>query len=123
MSFVGGLEQFAKKAIKNEQAVFVTSVTQMRESIRFGSAVTGAPAMPVAPSRYEKAGALRDSVVATYPDPNTAIIYTTKWYAPVVEDNTNNVQFASGGPGGWKLTAAAFERIVDDNARRIGGAT
>jgi hypothetical protein len=121
MTFVGGLEQFAAKAVRNEQAVFVTSVAQMRDSIKFGSALTGAPPMPVAASKYDKAGALRDSVEARYPDPNTAIILTTKWYAPDVEDNPRGVQFSSGAPHGWKLTAAAFSRVVDHNAQRLGG--
>jgi hypothetical protein len=120
MSFVGGLEQFAAKVERNEQAVFVTSVAQMRDSIKYGSAMTGAPAMPVAVPKYPKAGALRDSVEARYPDPNTAIILTTKWYAPNVEDNTENHTFTTGGPHGWKLTAAAFTKIVDANAKRLG---
>jgi hypothetical protein len=39
----------------------------------------------------------------TFPDASTAIIYTTKWYAPNVEFNTENHTFTSaevrmGGP-------------------------
>jgi hypothetical protein len=127
--FADGLQQFAKKAGKLPTAVFVTTVTEMRESIRFGSAVTGAPPMPVSPPtitrwgkvKVLKSGALRDSVVATYTDPEHAVIYTTKWYAPDVEDNTASHVFNSGGPHGWKLTAAAFTKLVELNAKRLGG--
>jgi hypothetical protein len=119
--FADGLQQFAKKAGKLPTAVFVTTVTEMRESIRFGSAVTGAPAMPVAVPKYAKAGALRDSVVDKYTDPEHAVIYTTKWYAERVEFNTENVTFTSGGPRGWSMTAAAFPRLVEKNAKRLAG--
>jgi len=119
MTFADGLQQFAKKAGKVPTAVFVASVVELRDSIKFGSARTGAPAMPVAIPKYFKSGALRDSVVATYPDENTALIYTTKWYAPDVEFNAKDHAFTSGGPHGWGLTAAAFQRVVDANAKRL----
>jgi hypothetical protein len=121
MTFTDGLQQFAKKVEKMPGAVFVASVVELRDSIKFGSARTGAPAMPVAIPKYFKAGALRDSVIATYPDENTALIYTTKWYAPDVEFNAKNHAFASGGPHGWSLSHAAFPRIVEANAKRIAG--
>ena len=119
MTFTDGLQMFAKKAVRNEQAVFVTSVSNLRDSIKFGSALTGAPAMPVAVPKYPKAGSLRDSVEARYSDPNNAVILTTKWFAPLVEDDAQGHTFTSGGPHGWKLTAAAFERVVDHNAKRL----
>lgn len=122
MTFAAGLEQFAKKVERRSEAVFVASVVELRDSIKFGSARTGAPAMPVAIARYFRAGALRDSVIERYLDPRTAIIFTTKWYAPNVEDNTEGHTFSSGGPHGWKLTAAAFSKVVDANAARIAGA-
>lgn len=121
-TFAGGIQLFAKKAERNINAVFVTSVTEMRESIKFGSPVTGAPALPVSLPKYPKSGSLRDSVVATYLNPNTAIIYTTIWFAPLVEDDTQGNTFTNGGPHGWKRTIAAFERIVDRNAARLAGA-
>lgn len=119
--FAGGLTAFAKKAERNERSVFEASNAELRDSIKFGSARTGAPPMPVAVPKYPKAGALRDAVTLSYSDPNTAVIYTTKWYAPNVEDNTENHTFTSGGPHGWKLTAAGFARVVEANAKRLGG--
>jgi hypothetical protein len=115
---------FAKElaAIRQEDrdqganAVFVGTVVEMRDSIKFGSATTGAPAMPVAPGQFKRAGALRDSVTVNYPDANTALIYTTSPYAQDVEDNAKGTQFARGGPHGWKLTVAAFSRVVDGGA-------
>jgi hypothetical protein len=120
--FADGIQMFAKKIPAKADAVFQASNVEMRDSIKFGSAFTGAPAMPVAAPRWEMAGALRDSVVIRYVTPAEAIILTTKWYAPNVEWNTENHVFTSGGPHGWAMTAAAFPRIVEKNATRIAGA-
>lgn len=119
--FADQIHQFAAKAGKLPTAVFVASVVELRDSIKFGSPRTGAPAMPVAIAKYFRAGALRDSIVATYLNDTTAIIYTPKWYAPDVEFNAKNHVFTSGGPHGWTLSAAAFPRIVESNAERIAG--
>lgn len=121
-TFTGGLQAFAKKTVANQRAVFTSTVAQMQASIKYGSALTGAPAMPVSLPKYPKSGSLRDSVTTSFSDADHALIYTTKWFAPRVEDNTDNHTFVSGGPGGWKLTIAAFERIVDTTAVRIAGA-
>lgn len=121
MGFASEVQAFAHKAIEREGAVFTTSVVEMRESIKFGSAVTGAPAMPVAPNVFPRSGALRNSVTLTFPDPNTAIIYTDSPYGPDVEDNVKGHTFHEGGPHGWKLTVAAFDRIVDTTTKRIAG--
>lgn len=102
-------------------AVFHASVAELRDSVKFGSSVTGAPAMPVAPNEFPRAGALRDSITVTYPDPNTAIIYTDKPYAPDVEDNTKGHTFHTGGPHGWRLTIAAAVRVIETAATRIAG--
>jgi hypothetical protein len=119
--FADGLQLFAKKVERNAEAVFVSSVLEMQQSIKFGSAFTGAPAMPVAIAKYFRAGALRDSVTVRYLSPALAQIFTTKWYAPNVEWNSENHTFTSGGPHGWALSVAAFVRVVEKNARRIAG--
>jgi hypothetical protein len=119
MSFASDLAGFARQTEARSQAVFVATVVELRDSVKFGSAVTGAPAMPVAPNEFPRAGALRDSVTVTYPDPNTALIYTDKPYAPDVEDNTKGHTFHNGGPHGWRLSIAGFGRIVDAVTRRI----
>lgn len=119
--FTDGIKHFAQTAEKNRRQIFEASVAELRDSIRFGSAVTGAPPMPVAAPNWKNAGSLRDSVVDSYSDPDHAVIYTTKWWAPLLEDDAQGYTFTSGGPGGWKLTAAAFARVVEANAKRLGG--
>lgn len=121
MSFGGQIAQFGAKAKADLNAVFVGTVVELRDSVKFGSALTGAPALPVAPSEFPRAGALRDSVTVTYPDPNTAIIYTDKLYARDVEDNTKGHTFHNGGPFGWRMTIAAATRVVEMVTKRITG--
>lgn len=120
-SFTDGIRHFAQNAKTNQRAIFEASNAELLDSIKFGSARTGAPAMPVALSRYPKAGSLRDSVTLSYSDPDHAVISTTKWFAPLVEDDAQGHEFTSGGPHGWKVTAAAFTRVVESNAKRIAG--
>lgn len=121
MSFAQDLERFARATEKTSIAVFDATVVDMRDSITIGSAVTGAPAMPVAPGQFKRAGALRDSITVSYADPNTAMIYTTSPYAIDVEDNVKGHQFHTGGPHGWKLTVAAFSRVLAMVTTRIAG--
>lgn len=123
MSFTNGLQQFAKKVPVNQRAVFTSTAAQMYGSVRNGSALTGAPQMPVAPGRFPRAGKLRDDVTLTFPDADHAILYTTSPYAEDVEFNPKGHTFNEGGPHGWALTAAAFERIVETTAQRIAGAS
>jgi hypothetical protein len=119
--FAAALAGFKTTVETRSNAVFVGSVVALRDSVKYGSAETGAPAMPVAPNEFPRAGALRDSVIATYPDQHTALIYTDKPYAPDVEDNTKGHTFNNGGPNGWKLTIAAGVRVIENVAKRIAG--
>jgi hypothetical protein len=120
-AFADALQRFGTKADRNMSAVFVATVVELRDSVKYGSSVTGAPALPVAPNEFPRAGALRDSVTVTYPDPNTALIYTASPYGPDVEDNPKGHTFHSGAAHGWKLTIAAAPRVVDVVAQRIAG--
>ena len=120
MTFAASLSQFATETQQRSAALFVGVVVDLRDSIVLGSGATGAPAMPVAPGQFARAGALRDSVTVTYPDEHTALIHTTSPYALDVEDNPKGHTFASGGPHGWKMTAAAFPRVVETVATRHG---
>jgi hypothetical protein len=122
MSFTGGLQQFARSVPTRADAVFVGTAVAMRDGIKFGSAVSRAPSMPVAPGRFPRAGKLRADVTLTFPDPQTALLYTTSPYALDVEDNVKGHTFNEGGPHGWKLTVAAFPRQVELVAQRIAGA-
>jgi hypothetical protein len=119
MSFTGSIQTFALKTPQRIRAVHVISAVEIQRSVKFGSELTGAPEMPVAPNDFPRAGALKASITLTYPDENTALIYTTKPYAPDVEDNVKGHQFNTGGPHGWKLTQAAFPRIVETVAKRV----
>jgi hypothetical protein len=122
MSFADAVKNFAGKAERLTNGAFVSTAVELQKSIKFGSALTGAPPMPVAAPRWEMAGALRDSVKLEFPDPQTALIYTTKWYAPNVEDNTEGHTYTSGAPHGWKLTIASFVRVVAAVVARQQGA-
>jgi hypothetical protein len=121
MTFASDLRQFAKKAEARSTAVFHASVAELRDSVVKGSAVTGAPALPIAPTAFPRAGALRESVTVSYPDPNTAHIYTTSPYAIDVEENPKGHSFNEGGPHGWALTAAAGVRVIETATKRIAG--
>jgi hypothetical protein len=122
MTFTASIQQFALKVEQRAKAVHINTAIELQRSIKFGSAITGAPPIPVAASNWDAAGALRDSVTLRYPDEHTALVFTTKWYAPEVEDNAKGVQFHSGAPHGWKMTIAAFSRVVDTVATRTAGA-
>lgn len=123
MSFAGGLQQFAKKVVVNQRAVFTSTAAQMHGSIKNGSALTGAPPMPKAPSQFPRSGSLREGITISFPNEDTALIYTTSPYAEDVENNPKGHTFVDGGPNGWKLTEAAFHRIVETTAQRIAGAS
>lgn len=100
--------------------VFANSATAAHESIVNGSVVTGAPPLPVDPNPDAKAGELKDSVELVFSSPTSARISTPVKYAPNVEDNLRGVSFRSGGPHGWKLTIAGFDRIVAVEAAKLG---
>lgn len=121
-TFGDQLSQFAVSVPVKQRAVFTSTAAQMWGSIKNGSALTGAPAMPKAPNQFPRAGKLREDVTLSFPDEDTALIYTTSPYADDVENNAKGHSFVDGGPHGWKLTQAAFPRIVETTAVRIAGA-
>jgi hypothetical protein len=123
MSFTNGLQQFAAKVPVKQRAVFTSVAAQMHKGIQLGDAISGAPATPKAPKQYPRAGKLREDVTLTFPDDDTAIIYTTSPYAEDVEFNAKGHSFVDGGPHGWGLVAAAFPRYVETTAARIAGAS
>jgi hypothetical protein len=49
-AFGDALQRFGTKAERNMSAVFVATVVELRDSVKYGSSVTGAPALPVAPN-------------------------------------------------------------------------
>ena len=104
-------------------AVFVGVVAETKNSIQFGSPLTGAPGQVVAD---ENGGALRASWQSEFEDANNAIISTSSPYAPQNEDG---IARPGGGPyvqrsatgGRWNvaLTRMGWQRIVDDVAAKL----
>jgi hypothetical protein len=121
MSFTGSLQTFARRARSASESVFVSTAVEMPRSVKFGSELTGAPADAGRAERLPARRCAPESITLTFPDENTALIYTTKPYALDVEDNAKGHTFNTGGPHGWKLTQAAFPRIVESTAQRIAG--
>src|SRR5688572_25088606 len=121
MSFADQLRRFATTTETNTRAVLPASVVEIRRSWVEGSPITGAPALPIATSNVATRGKLRRGVRVSYPDQNTALIYTTVPYALEVEDNPRGVTFTEGGAHGFKLTVAGFPRIIETVTKRITG--
>lgn len=113
--FGNQLRYWHAKARGVEQAIFVNTASAMKDSIVEGSPVTGAPQLPV------DTGNLRAGVQLEFDAPDSALIYTNVEYAEHVEDNVRGVTFRVGGPHGWKLSRAGFQRVVDDETRKAAG--
>lgn len=121
MSFSDQLRAFAASTTAKATAIHQGVAVMAYQSWVEGSSVTGAPELPIAQGDAPTVGKLRRGVRLTYPDPNTALVYTTVEYAEDVEHNLRGVQFHSGGAHGWKLTVTGFPRIVETVTRRISG--
>lgn len=121
MSFADALRQFAAKTERSTTAVHQAAAVAIKDSWLNGSAETGAPPLPMATGDAKTVGKLRRGVRLTYPDPNTALIYTTVPYAEEVEDNPRGVHFTQGGAHGFKLTVAAFPHLIETVTKRIVG--
>jgi hypothetical protein len=121
MGFADELRRFGEKTERTATAIHQTAVVEVKRSWVEGSELTGAPPLPIATGNAPTVGKLRRGVRVSYPDANTALVYTTIDYAEDVEDNPRNVEFTQGGPHGFKLTVAGFPRIVDTVAKRITG--
>lgn len=104
-------------------AVFVGVVAEVKNSIVFGSPLTGAPGQVVADVN---GGNLRASWQSEFEDANNAVVSTN---VPYAESNEDGVARPGGGPyvqrsavgGRWSvaLTRMGFQRIVDDVAARL----
>lgn len=104
-------------------AHFVGVVAEVKNSIQFGSPLTGSPGQVVAD---EGGGALRASWQSEFEDSSNALISTSSLYAPQNEDG---IARPGGGPyvqrsavgGRWSvaLTRMGFQRIVDDVAAKL----
>lgn len=111
-AFGSQLRYWHAKAQGVEQSIFVNSASALQDSIVSGSPVTSAPQLPV------ETGNLRNGVHLVFDAPDSALIYTNVEYAEYVEDNVRGVNFRVGGPHGWALSRAGFQRVVDDQTAK-----
>jgi hypothetical protein len=134
MAFGDDLMHFTVHVRALTQAVFLNTVLAAQASIQSGSAITGSPGQPVGqygPGYHpgETGGALKASWQVTPETPSMetgALISTDKVYAP---DNEYGIRGSDGGAynqrssvGGRHsvaLTIAGFQRLVDDETRKL----
>ncbi len=116
-----GLKRYVEH-LKNP-AIFSAVVTEVSNSIKFGSALTGAPGQPV------DTGNLRDSWTAHFRGPTRAIVATNVEYARSIEDGRSYahagrpIQLRSG-VGGFhsvKMTRANYGRLARETILRFLG--
>jgi hypothetical protein len=103
-----------------EEAVFVGTVAAVEESIKIGSPITAAPGQPV------QSGDLRNSYIPTVHGPREVEISSHLDYALPIEEGIGKhgpltLRSAVGGFHSIKLTAAGFQRLVDDVVRKVTG--
>jgi hypothetical protein len=115
MAFADQIRKFARTMETDSRAAFVGACELSYGSIRDGSATTGAPPLPV------DTRALYNSVQLTFAEDGTAMIATDSPYAIAVEDGLHGAVFHNGGPHGWALTVAGWDRIVDKAALQVVG--
>jgi hypothetical protein len=106
MSYNGGIIAHAVKAKRKHKLLFLTMVTEVERSIRFGSEITGAPGQPVDTAN------LRDSWIGKYLSTWVWRISTNVEYAPFIEDDIGNKNYRVGGPHSVKLTILGAQRIL-----------
>lgn len=105
------------------QAVFVGAATEVKNSIQFGSPLTGSPGQPV------DEGNLRASWQLEFESPTSALVSTNVAYA---ESNEDGIARPGGGPyvqrsavGGRhsvQKTVDNFPRIVEAEVAKLGSA-
>lgn len=101
------------------QEVFVGVSVAFKNGWVEGSAVTGAPALPV------RTGNLRAGVQLEFVSTAESLIATNVGYAPHVEENVRGVEFRNGGPHGLALMIAGFPQLTAAEVARLkpqGGA-
>ena len=124
MSFLDDIRAFnAKVELNLLPEVFVGVVAEVKNSIVFGSPLTGAPGQVVADVG---GGTLRGSWIDEFEDANTALISTSSPYAPQNEDGIARPgggqytqRSATGGRWNVALTRMNSQRIVDDVAAKL----
>lgn len=132
-TFAEQVAAFQRKVDREEKQIFTDCVAMVTESIKVGSAITGAPGQPV------DTGFLRGSWQSEFTGPGTARVMTNVSYAPAIEtgvrsdydphgaENPNPSKgphrpSTVGGHHSVKLTCAAFDRIVKAAVAKVKGA-
>lgn len=92
-------------------AVFDAAVELMKQSIQFGSSITGSPGQPV------DTGNLRNAWIRENPSENVSIVSTNVEYAQSIEDGIGphgplTLRSAVGGFHSVALTVAGFDLIM-----------
>ena len=107
-NFAKDIEKHRQRVRMQFRAVYQGSVNHAFRSIRYGSAVTGAPGQPV------DTGALLASWLLQFQSGWTAIMFSPLIYAPIIEDNHRGATLRSkvGGFHSVKLTRAGWQRVV-----------
>lgn len=131
MSFADDLTRFTVKVEGVTQDVFVNVVAATKSSITDGSPVTGSPGQPVGqygPGYHQGkvGGELKASYHAEFETPTSALISTHEPYAEQNEDGIARPGGGSytqrstvGGRHSVALTIAGFQRLVDDEAKKV----
>lgn len=118
MSFEDELQRFASSVERRAEKAFIESVHLARESIVDGSFLTGSPGQPDATGELK--GSWREVIGA-----DGAVVSTRHPGAPTIEHGIRHGQrlelHAGGGFHSVALTRAAWQRIVDEGARKAAG--
>ena len=106
-----GIAKFQLKIDTRSKAIFANTAFKIRDSVKFGSPITGAPGQPV------DTGNLRSSWQLTHPEPFLARLTTNVNYAPHIESGIGKggqmvLHSKEGGFHSVKMTIAGFDRIV-----------
>lgn len=120
MSFAGDIGAWRQKVDRRMRDVFVASTVEVEQSVKEGSAVTGAPGQPV------QTGHLKNSYTPAFEGPLTWAVTTNVEYAEPIEEGVGphgplTLRSEVGGFHSLKLTRAGWPRIVDHAVRQVVG--
>jgi len=125
--FSDGVKRFSSAVDVKNQAIFAGVAAETKNSIQFGSPLTGAPGQPVENEGPDK-GNLRASWTEEFTSPTSALIATNCEYAESNEDGIARpgggayvLRANVGGRHSVKLTVTNMDKIVDAETKRLDG--
>ena len=112
------IDAFERKIEKRIKDIHAKTAFAIRDSVKDGSAVTGAPGQPV------DTGNLKNSWQLAFPSQLLARLTTNVEYAPGIEEGVGpsgpmTLQSPVGGFHSVKLTRASFQGLVDAVVREV----